>query len=250
MNRCVSRLFDLFGADVSEATGVLHVAAVCRSATGSLHAIRIGPEAPKSESDLLSLAAARARSDVILTSGQILRDEPDLEHTLPGPCGPELASWRREGLARPRPARTVVLTSGRDLDLAHPLFAGENRVSLLTGEAAAARLEEPGEARGVEVVARPEPGPRDVLAWCAEEKFQTVLVEFGPTSARALYESPVLIDELLLSVYEEELAPELVGPAFGTARSLEQTLGVPGPVSERIEDSGRWTFRRYRRDAV
>ena len=123
---------------------------------------------------------------------------------------------------------------------------------IVTGAAAAARLraaiardpESP-----VEVAARASPGIRDTLALLRELDCETVLVEAGPATARALYDEPALVDELLLSVYESpELDDALVGPAIPGSGRLESLFSRHShPVSVE-ESSGRWTFSRWRRD--
>ena len=73
-----------------------------------------------------------------------------------------------------------------------------------------------------------------------------VCVEAGPSSALAVYDAPVVVDELLLSVYAEEaLAPDLIAGPFPAWRDLEQVFGAARSDVSRIEESGRWRFLRY-----
>ena len=74
------RVAALYGeVDWRGARGVLQVAAV---ADRAWVAIAIGPAAPSSATDRFVLGFARARSDAIVTTGAILRAEPDLVHEL------------------------------------------------------------------------------------------------------------------------------------------------------------------------
>jgi hypothetical protein len=131
----------------------VHVTAVGRTtarreAVGSeratLETIAIGPHSPKSATDFFLLNLARARADAIVTTGKILRDEPAVEHRLQGADGEPaaLAAWRRERLGKREPPCSVVLTTGREIDLFHPLFRSAPRVIILTGESAAGALRE------------------------------------------------------------------------------------------------------------
>ena len=70
----------LLGPGLDRALGVLHVAAVWETPDGRYRTLRVGEGAIRSASDAVVLSAARARADAIVTTGRILRDEPELMH--------------------------------------------------------------------------------------------------------------------------------------------------------------------------
>ena len=121
---CAHRVGDIFGTDLTSVCGVIHVTAVWRESLKSFITIKINNTSLHSETDFFLLNLTRARADAIITSGKILREEPEVTHDLQGPVGvPEaLGSWRVERLGKTSPPLSVVLTSGRELDFAHPLF--------------------------------------------------------------------------------------------------------------------------------
>ena len=241
------RLVALYGEDPAAARGVLHVAATWRAPDLTLRVIRIGPDSPRSETDWFALRAARMRADALLTTGKILRDEPDVRHVEDDAA---LLAWRCEHVARPTPPRSVVLSSGHGLDLAHPLLQSAHDPVVVTGQDGADVLERSARASGahVEIAAREAPGVRDTLALLRERGCQTILIEAGPTTALALYEEPVLVDELLLSVYHApSLGDELVGPEFVPPERLEASFARQGEAVRIDEPSGPWSFSRWLR---
>ncbi len=240
----------VYGADLAEPAGVLHVTAVWGAPDGRLVTLKILPETPASPGDRRALGLARARVDAIVTSGRILREEPGLTHAFvadDAECA-GLAAWRREVLGKTAAPRSLVLTSGRDLDLAHPLFAAPGAV-VFTGEEAAARLAPAAGSRGVEVVGHPRPGLRAALTWLRARGLRDVTVEAGPTTSLGLYDEPACVDELMLSVFEQpRLAAAIQGPPFLEPRRLEALTRLAHAPHRSTEPSGRWRFeRRLRR---
>lgn len=240
---CTRRIRELYGDDLTREAGVLHVTSAWRAPAGELFVLRIVPSAPRSETDAFALALARARADAIVTTGRILREEPGLSHALP----PALREWRREALGKRELPSSVVLTSGAGLDLAHPLLHGGGRAAIFTSQAAVAQLAARAGASGVEIVGVAQPGLRALLAWLARERgCASVAVEAGPTTALALYQEPLALDELMLSLYLEPSLPE---PARGPRLlPLERIEALLAPASEPLaspEASGRWLFKRY-----
>ncbi len=237
-------------ADLARPVGVLHVTAVWRSPEGPYVTLRILPETPGSPTDRRVLSLARARVDAIVTSGRILREEPRMTHAslVPSPEDAGLAAWRRERLGKAAPPRSVVLTSGRGLDLAHPLFRSAPGAIVFTGEETARALEPEGRDAGVEVVGHPEPGLRQAIDWLEGRGMTDVSIEVGPSTALHLYDEPLRIDELMLSVHEEEeLAASVRGPLFLDAAVLAQRLRREGEPHASREPSGRWRFERHLR---
>jgi len=230
--------------------GVLHVTAVGRTFGGGLDVIAIGPGAPASRTDFFLLNLCRARADAIVTTGRILRSEPDVHHGVQG-TGDEpamLAAFRRETLGKTRAPRSVVLTSGLDLDLGHPMFHGARPALVATGSRGAAALRARANEADLEIAELPRPDLRAVVEMLAREGCGTICVEAGPATSLDLYRAPIAVDELVLSTWEERVLPEgLRAGRFLPGQDLEALLPRHGPVAERIEESGRWSFRRLRR---
>ena len=239
-----NRIRALYGDEPLERARTVHVVATWRAPDTSLCVIRPGPGAPHSTTDQCALRTARMRADVIITTGKILRDEPELTHD---EFDPELLAWRREDQGRPLPTLTTILTSGRDLDFDHPLFCrvplplvvvpGENQESVADRARAA--------GSDVEVLGRDAAGLRDTLHLLTERGFENLLVEAGPSTTRELYEAEPAVDELWLSVFEEPaLGGEYVGEAFADAAQLRATFDRTSTPAIRTEESGRWSFQR------
>jgi len=255
---CARRIRELFDADLEEPAGVLHPLAVWQPPEGAApFALRTGTkQTPKSDADRFVLGVARARADAVLTTGRNLRLEPRLTHALwprrrGGGWDAALAAWRRERLGRPEPRWSLVLTRRGDLDLDHPIFRGPTRGVLFTDESAGRELAPWARRVGVEMVTHPSPGPREALAWLRAQGALGVAVEAGPTTALALYDAPLAVDELILSHFDEPaLAVEAQGPAFLEPSRLEALLRPAGAPHSAVEPSGRWSFRRWlRREA-
>ena len=232
-------------------TGVVHVTSVWRKDPETQLVIRIGPDAPSSGVDQFILNWARARADAIITTGRILRQEPELSHHLQGPgsSAEGLTRWRAEVLGKPRPPISLILTSGRDLDFSHPLFSGPSRIVILTDRRGAWNLESRASDAGVELVALDNPTPRDAIGMLRLEfGCATISVEAGPSVSRQYYEPPAIVDELLLSVYRgEPLPPGARGRRHVTQQQIERTFHEPHPAYSAMGEDGRspWDFHRY-----
>ena len=232
------------------AAGVLHVTAVGRTEDGGLEVIAIGPGAPPSATDFFLLNLCRVRADAIVTTGRILRSEPGVHH---GPQGagdePEmLAAFRREVLGKETPPRSVVLTSGTNVDLSHPIFHGARPALVVTGPAGAAALRARATTAELEIAELPVPGLRAAIALLRRRGCETICIEAGPATSLDLYREPLEIDELVLSTWEERtLPPDLRAGRFPGEPELDAALPRRGPVALRVEQSGRWTFARRRR---
>lgn len=241
---------ELLGGDPSLAGRVLHVASAWRAGDGALRVLRIGPKTPRSSHDAFLLALARARAEAIVTTGRILREEPALTH---GPLGPPalraaLAAWRRERLVLALDPWLLVLSSGRSLDPAHPAFHAPLRPLLFVPAAAATGLRERFAETDVRVVSVPAPDVRLALDHLRRLGAKRVTIEAGPTTARALYEEPVRVDELWLATYEGERPDEgVIGEPFVDDARLAEALPAASQPVARDEPSGRWRFsRRWR----
>lgn len=233
----------------TETGDCLHVAAVHGP---SARVIAIGPTSPPSVFDRLALGLARARAGVILTTGAILRAEPDLVHRYSE--DPEedraLADWRQRVLGRSESPRLLVLSGSGDFLRDAPALR-EADGWIWTTPSGAARL---GAAPdGFEIVVRENAGDAAVqairFAWEQAES-KPVLVEAGPTTTRSLYaeEGSSLVDELLLSRYEGKLEASAVGPAFIDEATLARVFDAPISSVVIEEASGPWRFERSRSD--
>lgn len=246
----VRRLVSLLGEDPGPDEGVLHVASAWRRPSSGLTVLRIGDSTPRSRSDTFLLAAMRARADAVLTTGAILRAEPQTTLELPGPAETvrALAAWRREVLGRRCPPIGMVLTRGRELDLGHPFFDGPGRRMVLTGKSQAFVLRRSAPRR-VKVVGDPAPDVRRAVDLLQRgEGARTVLVEAGPSAATALYASPAVVDELVLALWEgRQLPPGVAGGELPRLDRLVALFARRSPPVSVDEASGRWTFQRFRR---
>jgi riboflavin biosynthesis pyrimidine reductase len=240
----------LLGADPARGGGVLHVASVWRDEAGVDRVLRIGPDTPRSRHDRFLLALARARAEAIVTTGKILREEPALTH---GPVGPAplrqaLAAWRRERLAlEPRPF-LLVLSSGRDLDPAHPAFHGPTRPLLFVPDAAARTLRGRFAETAVEIASARAPSLQLALDQLRRLGARRITIEAGPTTANALYDAPVAVDELWLTSYRGPRPdPTVIGEPLTDEGRRAAALPHASTPALREEPSGPWSFaRRWR----
>ncbi|MEM1245705.1 MAG: hypothetical protein AAGK22_05010 [Acidobacteriota bacterium] len=243
----------LLGGSLSEVEGVLQTAAVWRRpGSGELVVLKIDDETPKSASDFLLLQLGRARAEAIVTTGKILRDEPDLDFAL-GFAHPELPAsrahleaWRADACGLASEAKLVVLSSGRDLPLHHPALEGRD-VTVLTGALGEERLASASRAFGIEVVAVPASGVLGALAWLAGQGTRRVTVEAGPSTSSALYGDSTHVAALSLSTLQQADLPEsLQGGAFLTGAELHERMQPVREASTVDEQESRWSFQLWR----
>jgi riboflavin biosynthesis pyrimidine reductase len=216
--------------------------------------LRICDRTPKSEVDFLLLNLARARSDAIVTTGRILRQEPALTHDLQGLPGVRAAlhAWRREELALSQPPWLLVLTSGRDLDPSHPAFHAWARPLVFCPESSAAQVARVVGRTSIEVVGHPDPDLRRAIDYLRYRRAsRRITIEAGPSTAIEAYRVPALLEELLLSVYLAESIPDsLAAGELPTTEEVESILGPARGAFTVEEESGAWRFERYRRAVV
>jgi len=234
-----------------KATGVVHVTAVWRRPRGGYLTLAINQDTPESAHDAFVLNLTRARADAIVTTGKNLRAEPELNHDLQGPgdLGQALLHWRRDHLGKPNRPVTLVLTSGRTLDLGHRIFRSWTRPVIYTGREGGWRLESRAADAGVEVVPVAEPSLRAAVDFLRREfGAATVAIEAGPSTSRELYDDPLRVDELLLSVYEAPDLPQTVrGGDFLTAEDLARLFPRFSPPHRVRTGDGEWRFLRFQR---
>jgi riboflavin biosynthesis pyrimidine reductase len=245
-----NRLEGLFGSiDWSAQAGVLHVAAIQRR---SALTIALGPDAPRSDTDRFCLGFARARADAIVTTGAILRAEPDLVHRYAESDSDDRAwaQWRRVELGREERPRLLVMTETGAISADHPALVA-TKGWIWTTQEGRSRIGSP--PRGFEYAEgghreRDMKGVIDFLLGTAG--IDCISIEAGPTATAPLYvpaAETARVDELLLSCFEGELSPQAAGPAFVPAADRMRCLGeTPASTRLRTERSGSWSFERWR----
>jgi riboflavin biosynthesis pyrimidine reductase len=238
----------LFGSPIDTRPAVSHVFAAWRSAEGvPLTTININEYAPKSELDWLALHISRARADAIIVTGKILRDEPNLSYSLKADprWGNALLKWRERRWGIFEPPWILVLTESGDIDFDHPVFHGWGRPMIFTSDRTATRKLA---AAPVPVVSDEAPDIRRAIRHLQLSRdAECVSIEAGPSTARGLYERPMVIKELLLAVYmEPSLDPRAQGDPL--VRLSEVRSLFHNETSAAHRDSGKhWSFYRLRR---
>ncbi len=224
--------------------GVRHLASV----DWERRVMRISPQSPKSDLDFFLLNAARAASQAIVTTGRILREEPQLSHALAGKPSTlrVLKSWRAGALGLHEPPRLVVLSRGEGLDFDHRIWHAGLPCIVAVPESAAAHLESriPGE---VSIMSLPGPGLRGVIERLqTQHDCQQILIEAGPSTTPSLYEAPCAVDELWLSQFRSEVGDNVRGAPFVEERQVASLLPQTAHA-DHLELSGPWRFALHQR---
>jgi riboflavin biosynthesis pyrimidine reductase len=238
----------LFGSPLDTRPAVSHsFAAWSVGDDMPLTTIRINEHSPKSDLDFLALHIARARADAILITGKILREEPELTFDLRADprWGDALVSWRERRWGLCNPPWLLILTSGRDLDFSHPVFHGWVRPIIFTTDHAATRKLA---AAPCAVVADEAPDIRRAIRHLqVTRECDCVSIEAGPSTARSLYESPIAVKELLLSVYIETSLDERAQGAPLVKLSEVRSVFRSETSATHREQGQHWSFHRLRR---
>ncbi len=241
------------GVDWRDATGLLQVAAIHGP---SDRILAIGPEAPPSPTDRFVLGLARARADVLVTTGGILRAEPDLVHRYAEDADEEraLREWRRRALGRSAPPRILVLSGSGRFPRTHPALVS-GRGWIWTSRSGADEIGDPPSGFTVVVADSDRGTAPDAITWLcgelgAEGGGATILLEAGPSTTRSFYgpEAARPVDELLLSRFEGAILEAAEGPDFVPAEERRAHFGAARSTCDVEEDSGRWIFERFRRE--
>ncbi|MGB9339587.1 MAG: hypothetical protein WCB63_10130 [Polyangiales bacterium] len=238
----------LFGSSLDTRPAVSHSFAAWRAKRDQpLTTIRINEHSPKSDLDFLALHIARARADAIIITGKILRDEPELSFDLRADprWGDALQDWRERRWGLWEPPWLLILTARGELDFDHPVFHGWVKPLVFTSDATASRKLA---AAPCPVVADEAPDIRRAVRHLqVARQSECVSIESGPSTARALYERPKAVKELLLSVY---LEPSLDERAQGAPLiTLPEVRGMfRSETSAAHRERGQhWSFHRLRR---
>jgi len=243
----------LYGqVDWTAATGLLHVAAI-HGPSGCI--LAIGPASPPSPTDRFVLGLARARADVLVTTGGILRAEPDLVHRYAEQAEEDraLGEWRRRTLGLEAPPRLLVLSATGRFPAEHPaLVSGAGWI--WTTEEGAREIGDPPPGFSIVAAPRGRDSVGHAVAWIrearlTEDRKATILLEAGPSTTRAFYEEDAAapLDELLLSRFEGTIPEAAAGPPFVSAEARGDRLGTARSSCVVEEPSGRWIFERLRR---
>jgi riboflavin biosynthesis pyrimidine reductase len=238
------RARSLYGsAATREVSGVLHVFSAVETADGHLHVIKIGPHAPKSSTDFFVLNFWRAHADAILTTAAIVREEPALSHDLQGPQAVELAAFRKQRLNKTEAPLCAILTRSGDLPTAHDLWKDRVQYRVLTAPDRAPVMQAQLGERAI-VVGLPDLGAASAVAWLRAQGATNILIEAGPSTANALYDTTPGVDHLLVSRFEGLFDPAAVGGELVEPSRLFAGLSRFAS-SERTEESGPWRFERW-----
>jgi riboflavin biosynthesis pyrimidine reductase len=139
----------------------------------------------------------------------------------------------------------LILTGSGEIDFEHPVFHGWARPLIFTSDRAATRKLA---AAPCPVVADEAPDIRRAIRYLQRGRgCECVSIEAGPSTARELYERPMAVKELLLSVYlDPVLDPRAQGDPLvdlSTVRAIFRT-----ETSTTHRDAGQhWSFYRLRR---
>lgn len=238
----------LFGGSLDARPAVSQSFVAWRSAEGEpLTTILINEHSPTSDLDFLALHISRARADAIVITGKILRDEPTLSFDLRADprWGDALLNWRERRWGLFDPPLLLILTGRGEIDFNHPVFHGWARPLIFTNDRAAARKLA---AAPCPVVADEAPDIRRAIRHLQVARgCECVSIEAGPSTARALYERPIAVKELLLSVY---LEPSLDERAQGAPLiTLSEVRGIfrTETCTVHREQGRHWSFHRLQR---
>ncbi len=239
---------ELFGSSFDQRPGVSHSFAAWQSAEGApLTTILINEHSPKSGLDFLALHIARARADAIIITGKILREEPKLTFDLRAEprWGDALVDWRKARWGISAPPWLLILTGSGDIDFAHPVFESWPRPVVFTSDRTASRKLA---AAPCPVVADDAPDIRRAVRHLQLSRgCRCVSIEAGPSTACDLYESPMIVEELLLSVYAQPpLDPRAQGGPLETLSEARKRFSAETSATHR-DDGQLWTFHWLRR---
>lgn len=254
-NQIASPIVSLYGdVDWVQARGLLQVVAIGEASRAF---IRIGPEAPHSPTDRFVLGFARARADAIVTTGAILRAEPDLVHRYADDPATEGAfrAWRESVLGNPRPPALVVLSQSGEFPVDHPALRAATSGFVWTSKAGRARLG-PSIARlsvdCVDDAASSRTANIAIALATARSRLlaETICFEGGPHASADLDwtrgQSALRVDELLLSQFTGPLPQAALGEPFVSEAAMPAHFPPLQTRTRRDEVSGAWVFERYR----
>jgi riboflavin biosynthesis pyrimidine reductase len=220
-----------------------------RRTPGQLHVIKIQDAAPKSSTDWFVLNFWRTHCDALLTTGQILRAEPQLSYAPKEPLGAGLTYYREQVLGKSGVTRCAILTRGGQLPADHRVFQPTPGVEMLvlTPPENVQPLEEVLDDRA-KVVGIDGLDARTAVDFLKRTGSQTIGIEAGPSVAGTLYGAPAAhaVEHLMLSICEAVVEPRSVGGALPSDETLFAGLRLVSEVT-RSEESGEWRFQHWQR---
>lgn len=235
------RIRHIWSDPLENPAGLLHVCAVASRADGSLGVLRITPDTPASSTDQFSLEVARARSDIILTSGSILRSEPDLRHTV----GDAASRWRRDVLRKKDPPEIIFLSRGKAIPLTHPALR-QPGATVATGSATPDNCLRQLQERGIRHRKIPGDSPQQLVRELLAGTAKTITLETGPSTAAQFYTGAPRVGELMLSwCHDFELRKSLDAGDFVSMEHLNRAFGPPRHEINIAESAHVWRFSRW-----
>ena len=108
-------------ASISHISSFYSPTASPASTARSLLTLRVDEHSPRSAYDWFALNLSRARADLVILTGAILREEPLLTGNVLADYKAALDEWRRSVWGRLQPPAVCVFTEG-PVDFSHPLF--------------------------------------------------------------------------------------------------------------------------------
>ncbi|MFK7894383.1 MAG: hypothetical protein AB8G23_01030 [Myxococcota bacterium] len=235
--------------DWKGADGILQVTAIAASDRAT---IALGPAAPLSPMDRFLLGFARARVEALVTTGAILRAEPELRHDYAEEPGQDAAwaAWRSKTLGLEAPPALILLSRSGNFPERHPAIEAASAGLLWTSRETRARLGPKLGALDVVVAEEFGAGVAAAIGYAQERLgLRRISVEAGPSASKSLYEETAgaKLSEVLLSLFSGELADEARAATFPAEARLS-SLGLRKMSRVDVEQpSGLWTFERYRR---
>jgi len=212
-----------------------------------LTTIQINEHGPQSDLDFLALHIGRARADGIIITGKILREEPNLGYDLRADprWGEALVSWRERRWGLCDPPWLLILTGRGDIDFDHPVFHGGVKPIIFTSDRAASRKLA---AAPCPVVSDEAPDIRRAIQHLrVTRECDCVSIEAGPSTARSLYETPIAVKELLLSVYVDASLDERArGAPLVKLSEVREKFRSETSATHRAQGQ-HWSFHRLRR---
>jgi len=238
----------LFGSAFETRPSISHSGAVWMDPESELlKTLKINSYQPKSELDFLALHVARARADAIVITAKILRDEPKLRYDLRADerWGDALIAWRERKWGLVERPWLLILTKSGDVDFEHPALHGWPRPVLFTSDRTAERklADAP-----IPVVADADPDIRRAIRHLQlSRECHCVSIEAGPSTALSLYERPVAVHELLLSVYLGKSIDERAeGDSLIELSNLRKRFRSETSANHRSR-AQHWSFHRFKR---
>jgi riboflavin biosynthesis pyrimidine reductase len=259
-NELEEQIHLLYGeVDWLRARGILHVMAIIGQGDS---VIAMGPTAPRSATDRFILGLARARSELVLTSGAILRSEANLEHRYAedAETNASFVRWRRKTLGLEEAPALLIISKSGELPNDHPALHFARAGMVWTSKVGRERLGPSLGRLSVEagITGRGDAEPAKLaetlggLLRTARSRFRarTILIEAGPGISTEFYRSPQVgcprLNELLLSRFEGNIEAAAIGPSFESISGIREFF-PEAPRRLRVEEpSGAWVFERYR----